>query len=93
MEKVKIIQVRPIYREGNKVMDIRIQFPRTRIKPGDFITLGEGNGIRLTWDEWVSKYIKKTMAESGLVVKKQIDEIVEERLKATIQFPLGEDKL
>jgi len=41
MEKVKIIQVRPIYREGNKMMDVRIHFPTTMIRPGEYLTLGE----------------------------------------------------
>lgn len=85
MEKVKIIQVRPIYREGNQVMDIRIHFPHTKIKPGDFITLGMGENERgeerLTWSQWASKYIKKTIAENEA-----------QRLVGLVQFP-QEDKL
>ncbi len=81
MEKVKIIQVRPIYRDGSQVMDIRICFPRTKIKPGDYLSLGaEGHEgeERLTWSQWASKYIKKTIAENEA-----------QRLVGLVQFPGG----
>ena len=97
MERVKIIQVRPIYREGNKVMDIRIHFPKTRIRPGDYFTLDDKWGEpKLTWSEWASKYIKKTIAIPEIAmsgeVEKEIEKIVADRFRAATQFP-QEDKL